>query len=146
MTAPLVGISVEGAVDPDTAECGIKWSCKCGATGFVGRHETTIEELLNAVADHPHATVPTLADVEHKVAECRTCHESVVWVITEKGKPMPIDPVPVTGPPGFCLTGDTVRDEGKTSPKVRWQAAGPDTPTYPSHFATCPQADQHRRK
>lgn len=57
------------------------------------------------------------------VSECRTCHADIVWLKTEAGKNMPVD-------------ADTV-DEGDTLF---------DNDKHVSHFATCVDADKHRRK
>lgn len=48
--------------------------------------------------------------------ECRSCGEPVIWCLTGKGKRMPVD---------------EPEDDGR--------------PTF-SHFATCPQAEDWRKK
>lgn len=55
---------------------------------------------------------------------CRSCGAPVVWVVTARGKRMPLDPPLVT----------VVDDDGRTH---RGRV---------SHFATCPDASKHRRK
>jgi len=57
------------------------------------------------------------------VSQCRTCKADIVWLKTEAGKNMPVD-------------ADTV-DEGDTEF---------DDDKHVSHFATCKDADKHRRK
>ncbi len=71
---------------------------------------------------------------------CRTCRAPVLWATTEHGRKMPLDLEPYTGPePGglFILRGELA--------VAVTAAAFDDEPLYRSHFATCPQADQHRR-
>jgi len=74
------------------------------------------------------------------MAECRSCHAPVIWVATTTGKQMPLDPIPV---PDGNITLDTdqvahVLPDAAHPP--------PDVPRYHSHFATCPNAAQHRRR
>lgn len=73
------------------------------------------------------------------VTRCRSCDAPVLWANTEKGRRMPLDPDPYSGP----------------DPRVFVLRAGvaiavtpdafPDEPNYRSHFATCPNAAEHRR-
>jgi len=75
--------------------------------------------------------------MEH--ARCKTCDAEIIWARTERGKLMPLDAEPAERPSGvFRLE---VR-EGK-EPLI-FSAFG--DPVYISHFATCPYADQHRRR
>jgi hypothetical protein len=68
-------------------------------------------------------------------AKCSSCEAPIIWTVTESGKRMPVDATPA----------------GKVTVLVR-DPAGGDTPIskqrdhYVSHFATCPQADRHRKK
>ena len=61
---------------------------------------------------------------------CRSCGAEILWVETQNGKRMPLDFTPerrfVIDPSNGMLA------------KLR--------NTYVSHFATCPNADQHRRE
>jgi hypothetical protein len=71
---------------------------------------------------------------------CRSCGARVLWVRTATGKPMPVDPRP--NPSGnIRLRGnpDVLGQED-----LRHLPAG--SPLYLSHFVTCPQAGQHRRR
>jgi len=75
---------------------------------------------------------------------CSSCGASMRWVATLQGRPMPLDPEP-------CADGNVMIDQdgravvlGKArAGEVR---AGGQTPLYKSHFATCAQAGQHRRR
>lgn len=66
---------------------------------------------------------------------CRSCGADLVWGITASGKRMPLDVAPREG--GKWLISDT----GKIVARPSTSIMGHD-----SHFATCPQAAQHRRQ
>lgn len=56
--------------------------------------------------------------------QCRSCGADIVWFRTKAGKRMPVD-------------------EATTQPTDREDQL--DLERHTSHFATCPDADQHRR-
>lgn len=56
---------------------------------------------------------------------CGSCKAPIVWVATVTGKRMPVDALDKQGAPVTAVTFDA---------KV-----------HTSHFATCPQAAQHRK-
>ena len=62
------------------------------------------------------------------MSQCRTCHREIVWGMTENNKRVPLDPPEKR----FVFPGD-----GDLVVML---------PTHVSHFATCPQADQHRKE
>lgn len=70
-------------------------------------------------------------------SSCRSCQRPIIWAKTVSGKNMPLDPKPVLD--GNVELLDNVahviaaRDVGNTM-------------RFVSHFRTCPNADQHRRK
>lgn len=64
-------------------------------------------------------------------AYCRSCGRQIIWCATDGDKRMPLD---AEFEMRFVL--DALAD-----PMV-----GRLRRTYVSHFATCPQADEHRRK
>ena len=66
-------------------------------------------------------------------AKCKTCGAEIVWVVTPAGAKAPCDAKPKKV---WCLTGRLIC--GANEAKL--------VTAYESHFATCPQADQHRRK
>jgi hypothetical protein len=70
-------------------------------------------------------------------ATCSSCGASILWAITEKGHRIPIDPEPTTA--GNLTLVDGI---------ARTPRLGEDAPflQYLSHFATCPNAADHRRK
>ena len=55
-------------------------------------------------------------------SRCSTCQTPIIWLRTAAGKRMPVDP-------GSVQDGDVLFDPAR----------------HRSHFADCPQADEHRR-
>jgi hypothetical protein len=78
---------------------------------------------------------------------CRSCRAPVRWAFTVHGKRIPVDPEPVDGgnlvlhedPNGGAPTAEVV-------PAGAQLLDGDDGRRYVSHFVTCPNADQHRRR
>ena len=66
-----------------------------------------------------------------KISNCSSCHAPVIWIKTTSGKNMPLDAKPIKGS-GFGISNGTA---SKAYPG----------PNYESHFATCPNADAHRK-
>jgi hypothetical protein len=58
-----------------------------------------------------------------RIRQCTSCGAPIVWLMTQYAKPMPTN-------------ADTVTPEDSTFSK----------PRHVSHFATCPNADNHRKK
>lgn len=75
------------------------------------------------------------------MSRCRSCDAPLRWARTEKGRRIPLDPDPYTGPEPAGLF--VIRD-GDLAVAVP-RDAFPHEPHYRSHFATCPNAAQHRR-
>lgn len=66
---------------------------------------------------------------------CRTCSAPVVWAVTEAGRKAPFDSLTTTKGTHTVVSGRaTFVPEAKRSGQL-----------YTSHFATCPQASEHRR-
>ena len=82
------------------------------------------------------------------MAFCRSCGAEIVWIITAKGKAMPCDVKKIKGV--RAKFGDTLLvTEAGTIERVDVRApigGVPSVEGYISHFATCPNADTHRRK
>jgi hypothetical protein len=83
--------------------------------------------------------------VELQVSACRSCSAPIVWVGTERGKAMPLDAQPYDGDDPSGLFVIRVVD-GKALAIAVPPEAFAGEPLYRSHFATCPQADQWRRR
>jgi len=69
------------------------------------------------------------------MSTCRTCGATIVWSRTENNKNIPLNPEPVEG-------GNIILEcNGALARVVKPDGAR----RYISHYATCPQAAQHRR-
>lgn len=78
---------------------------------------------------------------------CRSCGSEVRWVVTLKGKRIPLDPLPdgVRGNVRRVGEGVSVEARAQVLPATEAEAArAAGEPLWLSHFATCPQADTHR--
>lgn len=83
---------------------------------------------------------------ELKTEKCRSCGAAVAWVITApKGKRMPIDPEPVADG-NIILQLGAVNSQVPPLATTLAKGASTELPRYKSHFATCPNAKQHRKK
>ena len=72
--------------------------------------------------------------------ECRSCGAFIKWAVTEKGKRIPLDPIPRD-------IGNIVLVRAADGRKVaRIEQPHTGRPAYVSHFATCPEAERHRKK
>lgn len=74
---------------------------------------------------------------------CRSCNARILWALTTKGRRMPIDPEPVQG------GNIELEDRGRMFPPLATFPVKVDNMTtkrYTSHFATCPNANAHRKK
>ena len=81
------------------------------------------------------------------MSKCKSCGAEIKWITTVNGKSMPVDAEPVqfhqdpSGQEVFVTKGGAVV-RGATA-----KAGDEEAETgYNSHFATCPFADQHRRR
>ena len=77
-----------------------------------------------------------MADVE----KCRSCGAPVIWCMTKHGRHKPVNAEPV-GNGNINLHFDPL---GLTVPVAAVVAAGKGS--HVSHFATCPKADQWRKR
>jgi hypothetical protein len=59
---------------------------------------------------------------ERRIVRCKSCAAKIIWFKTEAGRNMPVD-------------ADTVEPEDDEY----------DPPRHVSHFATCKDADKHRK-
>lgn len=71
------------------------------------------------------------------MAQCRTCEAPVIWADTQSGRKMPIDEQP-TAKGNMVYVGGVARTASAEDRRL-------GRPLYTSHFATCPDADAHRR-
>lgn len=91
-------------------------------------------------------------------ARCRSCYAPIVWALTETGRRMPVNPVPV--PPvlipeardGNLVLWYEVDAQGNATGGQQVMSAtdeqrrDPAVPLWKSHFVTCPQASAHRKR
>lgn len=81
------------------------------------------------------------------MSKCRSCGAEIMWIKTVNGKNMPVDAEPVyfhqdpSGAEIFVTKGGAVVRGITAKPGENDVSTG-----YNSHFATCPFADQHRRR
>lgn len=73
---------------------------------------------------------------EFPTSNCGSCGAPIVWVLTQNRKRMPMDAEPVKMPPGQYKLAS--RDDGTIDAYLVNRV-------WISHFATCPNADQHRK-
>ena len=76
------------------------------------------------------------------MSRCASCAAPLRWERTETGKHIPLDAEPV--PDGNIYIMHGVAFVIPTQPEIG--DAEPEGPRFVSHFATCPNADEHRRK
>lgn len=84
------------------------------------------------------------------MSRCRSCGAEIRWAHTTSGHAMPLDAEPVADGT-VAFTGRDVRnDRGTALPEVRVDVGQPlfddGTPRYVAHFATCPNADEWRKR
>lgn len=72
---------------------------------------------------------------------CKSCGAPIRWAQTVNGKAIPLDRHPVTGG-NIVLSRKTGKELAYVMPD------GDETAElrYVSHFATCPNAEEHRRR
>jgi len=71
---------------------------------------------------------------------CRSCGAAITWVKTSAGKTMPVDAEPVAD--GNLVIEDGVVRYLSSNQVAMFVPAN----KYKSHFATCPNASEHRKK
>ena len=74
------------------------------------------------------------------MSQCKSCGAAIKWAKTKEGKAMPIDPNP-TRDGNVRLLADGTCEVMILTEAMLW-----DGPKYKSHFATCPNSAEHRRK
>lgn len=77
------------------------------------------------------------------MSACRSCGAPIIWARTPSGRTIPIDRQP-TDDGNVRVTYDGHKAHAQVVGKPDLFTA--DEPRHTSHFATCPNADQHRKK
>ena len=88
------------------------------------------------------------------MSRCKSCGAEIKWIPMASGKLMPVDAAPISYSENlfpFSFSSDSgdsiltlVTDRG-TIVRTRFDP-GVDKIGYTSHFATCPNASQHRKR
>jgi hypothetical protein len=78
---------------------------------------------------------------------CKSCTHEIIWAETESGKRIPLDAAPASDG-NLMLVVERIRGERRLIAKMWTQALFDEyePAAYVSHFATCPDADKHRRR
>jgi hypothetical protein len=109
--------------DFDGASCRVQaWHCtRCGARPDPFRLIAITPKGDDDMEKTPMKKLPT-------PGKCKSCGAEILWVETPGGRSMPLNPTPEKRIVLGVKTGEAhVLD------------------TYVSHFASCPQADEHRK-
>lgn len=81
------------------------------------------------------------------MSRCKSCGAEIMWITTTTGKKMPVDADPVQFHQDPAGREIFVTKGGAVVRGITAKAGEKDVSTgYNSHFATCPFADQHRRR
>ena len=78
------------------------------------------------------------------MAKCKSCGADIIWIKTKNGRSTPCDAKPIPFRESFSGGMKLVTKAGDVVPG-NYDGTSDDF-AYISHFATCPNADQHRRK
>ena len=78
------------------------------------------------------------------MAKCKSCGADIIWIKTKNGRSMPCDAKPIPFRESFSGGMKLVTKAGDIVPG-NYDGTSNEF-AYISHFATCPNADQHRRK
>ncbi len=71
------------------------------------------------------------------MSECSSCGAKIIWALTEGGKRMPLDAKPVTM---FALPTKRQAEGAGIAPTAV------SITVYQTHFASCPNAAEHRKR
>lgn len=108
------------------------------ALGIVSTDLDAIERALVELEQPPKTTLERarerMAADQERTSRCRSCNAEIIWAVTATGKRMPVDAAP--------SANGNIHLEGTTAIVLDEPVDGART----SHFATCPNADQHRKR
>jgi hypothetical protein len=90
-------------------------------------------------ARHSHLVAGSIP-AAGSMAKCKSCNARILWARTNDGKSMPVNHEPVPD-------GNIVLRDGRAIVLTAAQlaVADDDQPRFKAHFATCPNAAQHRK-
>ena len=72
------------------------------------------------------------------MSKCKRCGAPIFWAPTKNGKDMPVDEAPDRARGNLVLENGTVRVAAESDDDAFFR--------YTSHFATCPNANEFRKK
>lgn len=88
-----------------------------------------------------------------KITKCKSCGASITWIKTLNERSMPCDVPAVDYQENYKGNATIVTDDGRVirANIIENANSSPLTPVidgmgYVSHFATCPNANKHRRR
>ncbi|MDF3309787.1 hypothetical protein P3H15_32735 [Rhodococcus sp. T2V] len=88
-----------------------------------------------------------MSDTLGPIQQCRSCREPIVWTVTKhSGKRLPVNPEPTEKGDVLVEHRGSVLYSGIVLAAYREQQLKDGNPLYLSHFATCPQSAQWRKR
>lgn len=78
------------------------------------------------------------------MAPCRSCGADVLWAVTSRGKPIPIDPEP--RPDGNIVVDPVERGRPRSCHYATKLERAELTSLRVAHFVTCPDREKWRKK
>lgn len=78
-----------------------------------------------------------------RFTECKSCRARIFWTVTIHGKSTPMDAEP-SDDAGWVIDGKT--EQGAPVVRQLEPLIDGDKPRFHPHWATCPNADQHRKR
>ncbi len=75
---------------------------------------------------------------------CRSCGAAIIWAISAQAKSMPVDAQP--SPSGSMVLEYRVPGRNPLARVIPAELRGARTDLHTSHFATCPQAANWRKR
>ena len=78
------------------------------------------------------------------MSKCKSCGADIIWIPTVSGKSMPCDAKPIPYKEDANGTMMLVTSDGRVV-KAKLDATS-EVFGYVSHFATCPNANEHRKR
>jgi hypothetical protein len=80
------------------------------------------------------------------VSACRSCGAEIWWAYTAQGRRVPLDADPTPSGNLYVVdVPDTPVEDPFVAVVTKYRQPPAGAPLYQSHFASCPQAAQHRR-
>ena len=84
--------------------------------------------------------------VEYNMSRCRSCNAEIKWIKMASGTSMPVDPYLRTMIKGEGADVIVTEDGHIIHGRFASYEEGANVSGYISHFATCPNAQEHRRR